>query len=82
MAGRGYYKPGDRLAICDRCGFVYYLSELRKTWDGLLCCPKDWEPEHPSNFARVRPERPRNVEGRPDSEPTFVAVNEVTAEDL
>jgi len=61
-----YYKHGDRNAICDLCGFEYKLSQLRKRWDGLLVCRKDWEPEHPQNRIRIRPERPRWVECRPD----------------
>ena len=43
---------GDYNAICDRCGFKFKASKLRKTWDGLYVCSKDWEPRHPSDFAR------------------------------
>ena len=34
-------------AICDRCGFRYYLRELRKEWNGLKTCPQCFETKHP-----------------------------------
>ena len=34
-------------AICDRCGFRYFLKELRKEWNGLKTCPECYEPKHP-----------------------------------
>ncbi len=72
------YKHGDRLAICDQCGFKMHLSDLRKQWDGLLACEKCFDEKHPSLTPRCRGERPRIVEGRPEAPDTFVAVNEVT----
>ena len=68
-----YYKHGDRNAICDMCGFAYKLSQLRKRWDGLLVCHKDWELQHPQSLIRIRPERPRRVEGRPEPGDLFMA---------
>jgi hypothetical protein len=50
--GNDYYKPGDWNCVCDRCGFQYKASELKKTWDGLMVCPKDYEPRHPQDFVR------------------------------
>lgn len=50
---RSYFKKGDWNAICDGCGFEYKASELRKTWDGRRVCKKDWESQHPSEFARA-----------------------------
>lgn len=47
-----YYKPGDWNAICDRCGFQYKASQLKKTWDGLMVCSKDWEPRQPQDFVK------------------------------
>ena len=52
-----YYKPGDWNSVCARCGFEYKASELRKTWDGFFCCEKCWEPRHPQDFVRARPDR-------------------------
>lgn len=71
MGAADYYRHGDRNAICDRCGFKYKLSQLRPTWDGLLVCRKDWEPEHPQNRIRIRPERPRHVDARPEPPDQF-----------
>ena len=47
-----YYAPGEWNAVCDRCGFEYKSSELKRTWDGLMVCSKDWEPRHPQDFVR------------------------------
>lgn len=40
------YIPGDPWTICDRCGWKIRKSTVRKTWDGLMVCEKDWEPKH------------------------------------
>ncbi len=66
MGRADYYKHGDRNAICDRCGFKFKLGDLSRTWDNLLVCSNDWEPEHPQNYLKLRPEIPRKVEGRPE----------------
>lgn len=47
-----YYKSGQWNAICDRCGFEYKSSQLRKTWDGLMVCNKDWEQRNAQEFVR------------------------------
>ncbi len=73
MSHIGYYKPGDNNAICDRCGKPFKASELKKTWDGLWVCRRDWEPRHPQDFVRgVKDDMSVKV-SRPDSDPTFVA---------
>ena len=33
--------------ICDITGFRYKLKDMRKTWDGLLVGPDQWDPKHP-----------------------------------
>ena len=69
-----YYKPGDWNCACDRCGFIYKASELKKTWDGLMVCNKDWEPRHPQEFVRGVKD-PQGVPfSRPESPDTFTAV--------
>ena len=73
MGSADYYKHGDRNAICDMCGFKYKLSQLRKRWDGLMVCLKDWEPQHPQSLIRVFPEQFRRVEGRPEAQDNFIA---------
>lgn len=73
---------GDSNAICDCCGFQYKLSQLRKRWDGAMVCSKDWEPRHPQDFVKARPERNHVKNARPGAEPRFVGPNEITADDL
>lgn len=50
------YKPGDWLALCESCQFEKYASELRKRWDGFMVCEECWEPRHPLDFLKVKPE--------------------------
>lgn len=43
MYSKTYFKSGTYNRICDECGFVYKRDQLRKRWDGLIVCEKDWE---------------------------------------
>lgn len=61
--GNHKYIPGDWWVICERCGFRYRKSEMRKEWTGLLVCAKNcWEPRHPQDFLRAV------LESQPDPE--------------
>lgn len=53
-----YYKPGCWNAICDVCGFTYKSDQLRKRWDGLMVCSKDYEMRHPMDFLKVPTDDP------------------------
>lgn len=33
--------------ICDISGFRYKLKDMKKTWDGLLVGPDQWNSKHP-----------------------------------
>tara|TARA_A100001515_G_scaffold144672_2_gene149495 strand:- start:3374 stop:3706 length:333 start_codon:yes stop_codon:yes gene_type:complete len=35
------------IALCDRCGFEYKLSQLREEWNGLKTCRDCFDPKHP-----------------------------------
>ena len=35
------------VAICDRCGFQYKYSQLRKEWTGFRVCAECYEPKSP-----------------------------------
>ena len=59
-------KLGDWNAICDRCGFKFKASELKKTWDNLYVCEDDWEPRHPMDFLRGRPDDSSTPWNRPE----------------
>lgn len=62
---REYYKPGDPNFICDRCGFKYRQSEIRKEWSGLLVCEICWEPKHPQLSVRAIREKIAVKNARP-----------------
>ena len=56
-------------AMCDRCGFEYEYTQLKKEWYGLKACPTCFEPKHPQlepllNF--LEPEALRDP--RPDND--------------
>jgi hypothetical protein len=46
------YDKGDWLTICDVCGRKYKATNLKKRWDGLMCCDDDWEIRQPQDFVR------------------------------
>jgi len=73
---------GDAKACCDVCGFDYKQSQLRKRWDGAMVCPDDFETRHPQDFVKAVPERNHIKEPRPRPEIRYLAVGEITAEDL
>lgn len=54
---RNYYKSGDWNAICDRCGFRFKASSLKKDWQGLMVCEEDFERRHPMDFLKVTPDK-------------------------
>lgn len=76
------YRPGDHYLICDECGFKYRRSEMRKRWDGLMVCAKDYEPRHPQDFVRGKKDVQKVAVARPEQPDVFLNVNDVTAEDL
>lgn len=49
-----YYKAGSWNAVCDVCGFRFKAHELKKRWDGLMTCNKDYELDHPQKYLRVQ----------------------------
>lgn len=54
-------------AECDRCGFKFKNSDLKRTWDGLYVCKDDWEPRHPSDFQTGHKDDPSVPWTRPES---------------
>lgn len=57
------YIPGDRLMICDVCGFPYRFSEMRKgvsgKQKGLTVGPACFDPVHPHDRkVKLRPAQP------------------------
>ena len=74
------YVHGTNNVTCDRCGFKFKATEVRKTWDGLYVCKLDWEPRHPQDFLRAK-EDDRSVDiSRPEGADSFISV--ITSENL
>jgi len=42
--------PGNWKVVCDVCGFWFPSSEMKKRWDGLMVCSKDFEARHPQSL--------------------------------
>lgn len=82
MGHADFYRHGDWNAACDRCGFKFKFSELRRTWDNLYVCRKDWEPRQPQDFVRGVPDRQALPVSRPEGEDDFLTTNEVTQDSL
>jgi hypothetical protein len=75
MGRADYYKHGDNNCLCDRCGRKRKASTLRATWDGLMVCRDTcWEPRHPQDFVRGKPERIAPDVLRPEPPDSFVDI--------
>lgn len=48
--------PGNWKVSCQRCGFWFPSSEIKKEWTGLLVCESCWEPKHPQLMIKVKAE--------------------------
>jgi hypothetical protein len=60
------YKSGDPWTDCDRCGFTYRMSQVRKEYTGLMVCDKCYETRHPQEFVYVQPEQLQGGSGSGD----------------
>lgn len=52
------YQPGNHWCECQRCGFDYRASQMRKEWNGSLVCEDCYEPRHPQDFVKSVKESP------------------------
>jgi hypothetical protein len=73
---------GDSKAVCDVCGFDMHQSMLRKRWDGAMVCPQDFELRHPQDLIQAKSERNNVKDARPAPAYRFLAVGEITGDDL
>jgi hypothetical protein len=64
------------------CGLKFYGSELRKNYRGMMVCKDDFETRHPQESIKVKKERIKVQDPRPQTEDRFLEPGEVTAEDL
>ena len=65
--------PGNWKVACHVCGFWYPSSDIKRRWDGVLTCPKDFETKHPQLTIKLREETavPAFASKEPDN-PQFV----------
>jgi hypothetical protein len=66
----GYIRGGN-WAICDVCGFKYRAFDLRRRWDGALCCSADWELRNPQDYLRGVPDNPTAPVTNPEQPDKF-----------
>lgn len=69
-----FYKPGSWNVHCDVCGFKFKSDQIKKRWDGLMVCGKDWEHDHPQKFLRVREDKQSVPFVREQNDDTFLTV--------
>jgi len=81
MGHADYWKPGSYNAICDICGFKYKAEELRRRWDGVMCCPEDWEIRHPQDFVRGVKDQRALPWTRPEPPDVFIEPGDVEPQD-
>lgn len=72
MGRADFFKKGQWLVICDVCGMKYHSDDLKKRWDGLMCCRQDWNIRQPQDFVRGIPDPQAVPWSRPDTAPQFV----------
>ena len=74
MSYKPRYDKGDWIADCDVCGRKYKASILQQRWDGLMCCPDDWEIRQPQDFVRGVPDTQIAPWLRPEPTDRFILV--------
>jgi hypothetical protein len=74
MSYKSHYTSGDWKADCDVCGKTFKASSLRKRWDGLMVCSKDYESRHPQEFVRGSIDTQVPSWTRPEPTDTFVSI--------
>ncbi len=51
------YDAGNHWLTCDVCGCHVRSAQAKKTWQGYVVCPDDWEPRHPQDFVRAKQDK-------------------------
>lgn len=82
MGRADFLRLGSWNVSCDRTGFKRKASMCRKEWNNLIVQKGSWEPRHPQDFIRSRPDRQQVPDPRVPGEDNFLSTNEVQAEDL
>lgn len=68
--------------ICDRSGFKVRQSDMVTEWNGLRVAKRFSEARHPQDFLRARPDDQSVKNARPEQTDVFLAVGDVTPDDL
>lgn len=76
------FRAGQHKLVCDVCGEVHISSQMRRRWDNLMVCSKDWEMRQPQDFVRGVPDNQAVRPSRPEPDNVFLAYGEVTSNDL
>ena len=71
-------KLGDHYVIDDVTGQKVPASETRKQWNGAVVSRENFEPRHPQDFVKGRPERYRVRDPRPRPLDVFVGPLDTT----
>lgn len=84
MGRADYLRHGDYNAICDRCGFKFKFSELRKEWDGLYVCTAHgcWEPRQPQDYLKGIKDNMSVPISRPEAGTEFLQDETVTEQPI
>ena len=82
MGRADFFKPGAHNKICDRTGFKIKSSSARKEWNKHIVRAESWEPRHPQDLLRSRPDRQQVPDPRSEATDVFLGDNEVVASDL
>jgi len=72
MGNADYFARGQWNFECDRCGFKMKSDDARFEWNGLIVCPKCYDPRQPQDFVRGRRDKQSVTDPRPDPDPVFV----------
>lgn len=75
---RSYFKSGSWNAVCDVCGLRFKSDDLKKRWDNLYTCHKDWEPKHPQLMIKSIKEKIDVDFARPETD-SFISLLYVDA---
>jgi hypothetical protein len=67
-------RVGNWSIICDVCGFRFLNTEVKKRWDGLIVCEKDFETKHPQLTIRTPKENVVPPFVRPPPGDVFIEV--------
>lgn len=69
-----WWESGQWNAICDSCGLKFKAKDLKKRWDGLMVCTRDWEVRHPQELIRPIKDMNKLPWTRPRGADVFIPV--------